>query len=44
MRFPGDVLCHFDCGIGVDDRAELEVVGQRGDAVPRRPVALARRR
>jgi D-xylose 1-dehydrogenase (NADP+, D-xylono-1,5-lactone-forming) len=30
MRFPGDVLAHFDCGMNMAARDELEVVGQDG--------------
>jgi D-xylose 1-dehydrogenase (NADP+, D-xylono-1,5-lactone-forming) len=30
MRFPGDVLAHFDCGTALTDRDELEVVGSEG--------------
>ncbi len=30
MRFPGDVLAHFDSGIVFDDRHDLEVVGEQG--------------
>jgi predicted dehydrogenase len=30
LRFAGDVLCHFDCGMASTDRAELEVVGSEG--------------
>ncbi|MGZ4171185.1 MAG: Gfo/Idh/MocA family protein [Solirubrobacteraceae bacterium] len=30
MRFPGDVLAHFDSGLVCDDRFELEVVGEEG--------------
>jgi D-xylose 1-dehydrogenase (NADP+, D-xylono-1,5-lactone-forming) len=30
MRFPGDVLAHFDCAMNSVDRAELEVVGTAG--------------
>jgi xylose dehydrogenase (NAD/NADP) len=30
MRFPGDVLAHFDSGLILDDRYELEVVGEAG--------------
>ena len=39
LRFPGDVLAHFDCGLRRPDRADLEVVGDDGLALPRRPVA-----
>jgi predicted dehydrogenase len=28
MRFPGDVLAHFDSGLVCDDRFDLEVVGE----------------
>src|SRR5215212_6013942 len=37
MRFPGDVLCHFDCGMASTNRAELEVVGSEGTLVLRDP-------
>jgi xylose dehydrogenase (NAD/NADP) len=30
MRFPGDVLGHFDCGFVLTGRDELEVVGDEG--------------
>jgi len=30
MRFPGDVLAHFDCGTALTERDELEVVGSEG--------------
>jgi predicted dehydrogenase len=30
MRFPGDVVAHFDCGFVMPDRDELEVVGTEG--------------
>ena len=30
MSFPGDVLAHFDCGIDMAMRDELEVVGSEG--------------
>jgi D-xylose 1-dehydrogenase (NADP+, D-xylono-1,5-lactone-forming) len=30
MRFPGDVLAHFDSGLVCDDRFDLEVVGEDG--------------
>jgi xylose dehydrogenase (NAD/NADP) len=30
MRFPGDVLAHFDCGLDLALRDELEVVGRDG--------------
>jgi D-xylose 1-dehydrogenase (NADP+, D-xylono-1,5-lactone-forming) len=30
MRFPGDVLAHFDCGMNMARRDELEVVGEDG--------------
>lgn len=29
LRFPGDVVAHFDCGFVIPDRDELEVVGDR---------------
>ena len=30
MRFPGDVLAHFDCGFVLAERDELEIVGDEG--------------
>ncbi len=30
MRFPGDVLAHFDAGLALAARDELEVVGDEG--------------
>jgi D-xylose 1-dehydrogenase (NADP+, D-xylono-1,5-lactone-forming) len=30
MRFPGDVLAHFDCGTCLPDRDELEAIGTEG--------------
>ncbi len=30
MRFAGDVLAHFDAGLALDSRDELEVVGEEG--------------
>ena len=30
MSFPDDVLAHFDCGLALPDRDELEVVGEEG--------------
>lgn len=30
MRFPGDVLAHFDAGFALDERDELEVIGEEG--------------
>ena len=33
LRFGGDLLGHFDCGIDMADRAELEVVGAEGSLV-----------
>jgi predicted dehydrogenase len=30
MRFAGDVLAHFDCGLALASRDELEVVGDEG--------------
>jgi predicted dehydrogenase len=30
LSFPGEVLAHFDCGVDVATRAELEVVGASG--------------
>ena len=40
LRFSGDVLAHFDCGLALSSRDELEVVGDAGLAVPRRSLAL----
>jgi D-xylose 1-dehydrogenase (NADP+, D-xylono-1,5-lactone-forming) len=37
LRFPGDVLCHFECGMASTNRAELEVVGTEGTLVLRDP-------
>ena len=37
LRFPGDVLAHFDCGVDTADRAELEVVGSEGALLLRDP-------
>jgi D-xylose 1-dehydrogenase (NADP+, D-xylono-1,5-lactone-forming) len=37
MSFPDDVLAHFDCGVDVVDRAELEVVGSSGRLLLRDP-------
>jgi D-xylose 1-dehydrogenase (NADP+, D-xylono-1,5-lactone-forming) len=30
MRFPDDVIAHFDCGLDLPSRGELEVVGAEG--------------
>jgi predicted dehydrogenase len=30
LRFPGDVLAHFDCGTALVERDELEIVGSEG--------------
>jgi xylose dehydrogenase (NAD/NADP) len=30
LRFPGDVIAHFDCGTALSERDELEVVGSEG--------------
>ena len=37
MRFPGDVLAHFDCGMDTAGRSELEVAGAEGTLVVRDP-------
>ena len=34
------MLAHFDAGLALATRDELEIVGEEGGAVPRRPVAL----
>jgi xylose dehydrogenase (NAD/NADP) len=33
LRFPGDVLAHFDCGFDLPHRSALEVVGSDGSLV-----------
>jgi predicted dehydrogenase len=33
LRFPGDVLAHFDCGMDMTFRHQLEVVGSEGSLV-----------
>jgi D-xylose 1-dehydrogenase (NADP+, D-xylono-1,5-lactone-forming) len=49
MRFPGDVIAHFDCGLMLAPRDELEVVGDAGSLFLddpwhcRRPVIELRR-
>jgi predicted dehydrogenase len=30
LRFPGDVVAHFDCGLALANRDDLEVVGDEG--------------
>jgi D-xylose 1-dehydrogenase (NADP+, D-xylono-1,5-lactone-forming) len=30
LRFPGDVLAHFDCGTAMPERDELEAIGSEG--------------
>lgn len=37
MRFPGDVLAHFDCGLAMPGRFEVEVVGSSGTLFVREP-------
>jgi D-xylose 1-dehydrogenase (NADP+, D-xylono-1,5-lactone-forming) len=37
MRFPGDVIAHFDSGIILDDRFDLEVLGEEGSLFVRDP-------
>jgi xylose dehydrogenase (NAD/NADP) len=37
MRFPGDVLAHFDCAMNSAHRHELEVVGSEGTLLVRDP-------
>jgi predicted dehydrogenase len=49
MAFPGDVTAHFDCGLALPDRDELEVIGEEGSLFLddpwhcRRPVIVMRR-
>ena len=40
MRFADDVLAHFDCGLALANRHDLEVTGDEGSAVRGRPMAL----
>ena len=42
MRFPGDVFALFDCATALAERDELEVIGTRPVALPRRSMALPR--
>jgi predicted dehydrogenase len=37
LRFPGDVLAHFDCGFDIPHRSALEAVGSDGTLVARDP-------
>jgi predicted dehydrogenase len=37
LRFPGDVVAHFDCGMDLAHRHELEVVGSEGRLLVRDP-------
>jgi xylose dehydrogenase (NAD/NADP) len=37
MRFPGGVLAHFDCGLAMPGRFEVEVVGSTGVLFVREP-------
>jgi len=37
MRFPEDVIAHFDSGLILDDRLELEIVGEEGSLCVRDP-------
>jgi D-xylose 1-dehydrogenase (NADP+, D-xylono-1,5-lactone-forming) len=37
MRFPGDVIAHFDSGLILDDRFDLEVVGEDASLFVRDP-------
>ena len=37
MRFPEDVIAHFDSGLILDDRFELEIVGEEGSLCVRDP-------
>ena len=40
MRFPGDVLAHFDCAFDLPVRSVLEVVGSEGSLVASDPFIL----
>ena len=40
MRFPGDVLAHFDCAFDLPARGGLEVVGSEGSLVASDPFIL----
>ena len=42
LRFASGALATFDCGFDLPARDALEVIGERGHALPRRPVARAR--
>ena len=37
LRFPGDVVAHFDCGFILPYRGELEVVGEEGSVFAAHP-------
>jgi predicted dehydrogenase len=37
LRFPGDVVAHFDCGMDLAHRHELEIVGTEGRLLVRDP-------
>ena len=37
LRFPEDVIAHFDSGLILDDRFELEIVGEEGSLCVRDP-------
>ena len=43
LRFPGDVLAHFDCGLTYPGGSLLAAVGTEGSLRPRRPLARQRR-
>ena len=42
LRFPGNVLAHFDCGFDVPHRSRLEVVGSDGTLVVADPWHITR--
>jgi D-xylose 1-dehydrogenase (NADP+, D-xylono-1,5-lactone-forming) len=44
MRFPGDVLAHFDCAFDLPLRGVVEVVGSEGSLVASDPFILGDRR